>query len=139
MDLDFKKFSLFLLNVNCKDWNYIGPKTGLGSNANGPNNKFVERGQKNWIYPRRKMIRFNVSRRFYTSISSEIYLRHILSSLFHMVFFKIKLYKSFPSPLSVHFSTLYTAVLVSSLPHTCRLDSRDSSLSHPTLPRTIIQ
>ena len=32
---------------NYKDWNCIGPKTGLGSNANGPNNKFVERGQKN--------------------------------------------------------------------------------------------
>ena len=30
--------------ANCKDWNCIGPKTGLGSNTNGPNNKFVERG-----------------------------------------------------------------------------------------------
>ena len=33
--------------ANCKDWNCIGPKTGLGSDTNGPNNKFVERGQKN--------------------------------------------------------------------------------------------
>ena len=30
--------------IFCKDWNWIGPKTGLGSNPSSPNNKFVKRG-----------------------------------------------------------------------------------------------
>ena len=30
----------------CKDSNCIDPKLELGPNANGPNNKFVERGYK---------------------------------------------------------------------------------------------
>ena len=33
--------------ANYKDRNCIDPKTGLGSNPSGPNNKFVERGWKN--------------------------------------------------------------------------------------------
>ena len=36
-----------------------------------------------------------------------------------------------------HLLMLYTTILVSSLPYTCRLDSGNSFLSHPTPPRTI--
>ena len=36
--------ALLIDGANCKDWNCIDPKTGLGSNSNGPNNKFVECG-----------------------------------------------------------------------------------------------
>ena len=35
-----------------------------------------------------------------------------------------------------HLSMLYTIILVSSLPYTCKLGSRNSFLSHPTPPRT---
>ena len=30
--------------MNCKYWNWIGPKIGLGSSQSGLNNKFVEHG-----------------------------------------------------------------------------------------------
>ena len=138
--LYFLKTFWLPLYSNCRDWNCLGPKTFLGSNANGPNNKFLESGRKNWIYPGRKTILFNVLRQISWSI---VHYLPFLSLFLSLVwsFLKVILSKSSknPIPLSMQSSMLYTALLVSSSSYTCRLDLNDFFLSHPTLPGTIKQ
>jgi len=63
-----------------------------------------------------------------------------LNCLFHMVLFKTEIVQfSFLSFLWRILPGYIFVILVLSLPHTCRLDSGDSFLSHPASLRTVNQ
>ena len=98
----------------------------------GPNNKFVERGyKKTRLTSKEKRLNLTLLdglTQILPSISSLIK----LSSYFIRFSSKYYLFRS-PDPFfSMHSSMLYTALLVSSSPHTCRLGSGNLFLSHPT-------
>ena len=115
------------------------PKLVLGSKAKGPNNKFVERGYKRTkltLKEKRLNLTFlNGLHQILRSVSPLVK----LSSYFIRFSSKCHLFRSSDPLFSMHSSTLYTTLLVSSLPHTCRLDSGNPLLSHPTLPESFNQ
>ena len=132
----------------CKNWIWIGPNIGLGFSPISPNNEFVERGWKNWFYSRRKTIKFANLRLLNTSKIRKSVLGVTWGAYIILFCSSTTFYKSSQSyrqnclissliPFSIHLLMLYTIILVSSLPYTCRLDSRNSFLSHPIPPRTI--
>ena len=130
----------------CKDWIWIGPSIKLSFSPTNPNNEFVERGWKNWIYSRRKTIKVADLRSLNTNKIRKSVLGTAWGAYVIMSCSSTKLQEFtvllqrflFPHPaLLGHLPILYTTILVSFLPYTCRLDSRNSFLSHPTSPRII--
>ena len=129
---------------SCRFFGHLCHFLGTGF-ANKPNNEFIKSRWKNYFYFRRKLMIIAISNVLNINNMRNNGSRHNQRNQVIIYFWWTRLivFSKFFSRISFlpcvfsllffgHLSMLYTIILLSSPPYTCRLDSRNSFLSHPT-------